>query len=484
MTTMEQRTKGTMEADRTRGWDVGSLYAGRVGHLKGSAVRDLMGALSNPELVSLAGGFPDTGALGGGVLGEISGHVARRSAEALQYGPTGGLEDAKGAVVEVMAAEGVRACRENVFITTGAQQALDLVGKAFLDEGDVVICEAPTYVGALNAFSSYGPNVGHVPMDEDGMDTEKLHEVLEEADGTETRVKLIYTIPNFQNPSGATLTRERRREMLRLAREFGVLIVEDNPYGMLRFEGESSPALAAMEQEETGEPERVVYLGTFSKVFAPGLRVGWIHAGPDVLKAVNVGKQGADLCSSNLSQMMIAAYFEAYDWRENLERLKDVYRGRRDAMLAALGEFMPEGVSWSKPEGGFFVWVELPEIVDATRMLEGALNKNVAYVPGEGSYANGKGKHRMRLSFSFVDPGTIRRAIESLAVVIREELGEELVSRPAAPKMNLRPPDYPPKDWQVLANRDPEEPRGGSGAFTRTAADNPSTTEARMDEGE
>ena len=399
------------------------LYAGRVKGMKSAATRDLMATLSRPGIISLAGGFPDTRAFGEEAFREISRNIAADAAQALQYGPTAGLEAIKDVIVEVMAAESTPARQEDVFVTTGAQQGLDLIAKVFLDEGDAVLCEGPAYAGALNAFAAYRPRIAHVPMDRAGMIPVAARETLEKARRSGLHVKFIYTVPNFQNPAGVTLVAERRRELLEMAREFDLVIVEDNPYGMLRFEGEPLPSLAALEQEGgDGGPSRVVYLGTFSKIFAPGVRLGWVHAQPGILHKINVGKQGADLCSSNLSQMMIASYFQNADWRAYVKRLTAMYRERRDAMLDALAEFMPKEVHWTHPEGGLFVWATLPSYLDATAMLPRAIARNVAYVPGEGFYAGGSGKNNMRLNFSFVEPKKIRRGIELLSEVIRERM--------------------------------------------------------------
>jgi 2-aminoadipate transaminase len=399
-----------------------SLYADRVKDMKSSATRDLMATLSRPGMISLAGGFPDTEALGEEAFREIFAAIAAGSAQALQYGPTAGLEAIRDVIVEVMAAERTPARQEDILVTAGAQQGLDLLGKVFLNEGDAILCEGPTYVGALNAFSSYRPRVIHVPMDGAGLIPAAVRQALDKAYDQGIHVKFIYTIPNFQNPAGVTLATERRRELLKIAREYDLAILEDNPYGMLRFEGEGPPTLAALEQEETGGVDRVVYLGTFSKIFAPGVRLGWIHARPDILQRVNLMKQGSDLCSSNLSQMLVCAYFRRANWRGYVQRLTDLYRERRDAMLDALAEFMPQGVHWTRPEGGFFVWVTLPPYLDATAMLPRALARNVAYVPGEGFYTAGEGRNCMRLNFSFAEPEKIRRGVELLAKVVREQI--------------------------------------------------------------
>jgi 2-aminoadipate transaminase len=399
------------------------LYANRVKGMKSAATRDLMATLSRPGIISLAGGFPDTKAFGEEAFREISRNIASDAAQALQYGPTAGLEAIKDVIVEVMGAEGTPARQEDVFVTTGAQQGLDLIAKVFLDEGDAVLCEGPTYAGALNAFAAYRPRIAHAPMDRAGIIPVAARETLKKARKGGLHVKFLYTVPNFQNPAGVTMVAERRRELLEMAREFDLVIVEDNPYGMLRFEGEPLPSLAALEQEE-GDLDRVVYLGTFSKIFAPGVRLGWVHAQPGILHKINVGKQGADLCSSNLSQMMISSYFQNADWRAYVGRLTSMYKERRDAMLDSLAEFMPNEVYWTHPEGGLFVWATLPSYLDATAMLPRAIARNVAYVPGEGFYggAPGTGKNNMRLNFSFVEPERIRRGIELLSEVIRERM--------------------------------------------------------------
>ncbi len=398
------------------------LYANRVKGMKTAATRDLMATLSRPGIISLAGGFPDTRLFGEEAFRGISQNIAADSAQALQYGPTAGLEAIKDVIVDVMSAEGVDVSQEEVFTTTGAQQGLDLVAKVFLDEGDAILCEGPTYAGALNAFAAYRPRIMHVPMDRAGMIPVAAREGLKKARKQGIRVKFIYTVPNFQNPAGVTMAAERRRELLQIAREYDLVIIEDNPYGMLRFEGEQLPSLSAIEKEEEGGVDRVVYLGTFSKIFAPGVRLGWVHAQPGILHKINVGKQGADLCSSNLSQMMISSYFQHADWRGYVKRLTEIYRERRNAMLDALAEFMPKEVHWTHPEGGLFVWATMPSYLDATNMLPRAISRNVAYVPGEGFYAGGEGKNCMRLNFSFVEPEKIRRGIELLSEVIRDHM--------------------------------------------------------------
>jgi 2-aminoadipate transaminase len=421
------------------------LYANRVKGMKSAATRDLMATLSRPGIISLAGGFPDTRAFGEEAFREISHNVAADSAQALQYGPTGGLEGIKDVIVDVMEAENTGARQEDIFITTGAQQGLDLVGKVFLDEGDAVLCEGPTYAGALNAFAAYRPRIIHVPMDRTGLIPLAAREALKSARKRGIHVKFIYTVPNFQNPTGVTLAVDRRRELLEIAHEYDLVILEDNPYGMLRFEGEALPTIASLEQEAGAGADRVVYLGTFSKIFAPGVRLGWVHAQPGILHKINIGKQGADICSSNLSQMLIYSYFRHADWRSYVRRLMAINKERRDAMLDALAEYMPNEVHWTHPEGGLFVWATLPSYLDATAMLPRAVAKNVAYVPGEGFYSGGAGKNCMRLNFSFVEPESIRRGIELLSEVIRErmELRDELERGARSATLGKRPTGAP-----------------------------------------
>jgi 2-aminoadipate transaminase len=258
-------------------------------------------------------------------------------------------------------------------------------------------------------------------MDRAGMIPVAAREALSRARKQGIHTKFIYTVPNFQNPTGVTMAAERRRELLEIAREFDLIILEDNPYGMLRFEGDALPTISALEQQD-GDVDRVIYLGTFSKIFAPGVRLGWVHAQPGILHKINIGKQGADLCSSNLSQMMITSFFQNSDWLAYVTRLNKLYKERQQAMLDALAEFMPKEVHWTHPEGGLFVWATLPTYLDATAMLPRAIAKNVAYVPGEGFYAGGEGKNCMRLNFSFVEPDKIRRGIEILSEVIRDRM--------------------------------------------------------------
>jgi 2-aminoadipate transaminase len=399
------------------------LYADRVNRPMQAAKRVLTATRERPDLISLAGGDPVTTIFSTDVIKEASAAVARDMGTSLQYGPPDGLAEMKKVVLEVMAAEGTLARTENVFVNNGAQQGLELMGKVFLEKGDAVLTESPTYFGALNAFAPYQPTVLPVPMDHSGMDVCAARDVLEEAYRSGLSPKFIYVIPNFQNPTGITLCAARRRQLLELAQEYGLLVLEDNPYGMLRYAGEALPTLAALDLEARGGPERVVYLGTFSKIFAPGARLGWVHANPAILERMRVAKVGADLGPSTLSQALTIAYFRSGEWRNYVERLKETYEERWEVMLKALAEFMPAGVSWTRPGGGFFVWVTLPEGVDTAAVLPQVVSRDVAYIPGADFYPSATTRNHLRLSFSFSEPELIRQAVQILAQVIGEVLG-------------------------------------------------------------
>ncbi len=413
--------RGGVAEGNGSGHGVGSVLAARVGR---AGARGVEAPAPAPDLAFLAGGHPDTSVFDGGTLRGLADALVRDGAAALQYGPVDGTEGMREVAAGLMSAEGTPARAVHVSVTCGAQQALDLAGRAFLDAGDLVLVESPAYHGALQAFSAYGPRLLTVPVDRRGLDVEAVREVLTHERRSGARIKFLYTVPTFHNPTGVTTGPGRRRELLRLAHEHGLLIVEDNPYGLLRYEGEAVPTLAATEIRERGGPERVVYLGSVSKVFAPGVRLGWVHAHPDVLAAVRAARKGADLGPSALTQAFATAFFEGSEWRDYLGKLRRGYRRRRDALLGALGEFMPDGASWTEPEGGFFVWVTLPEGIDTAKMLPEAVERGVAYVPGAdfypGGWASAGGKGSLRLSFAFAEPPVARRGVEILAGLLRE----------------------------------------------------------------
>src|SRR3954471_6608458 len=380
------------------------LFASRTRVMTSSAMRDLMAITERPEVISLAGGLPDTSTFPAELLAKLmSGVAAESSARALQYGPTEGWSDVHEAIVEVMAAEGTEVDPQDVLVTTGGQQVIDLVCKAFIDPGDVIVAEAPTYPGAVPAFSAYQADVVQISMDAEGMRVDELETTLERLEAEGRRPKFIYTVPNFQNPAGVTLSLPRRRRLVEVAHERELLVLEDNPYGLLRFEGEASPPLYSLDGGVY-----VMYLGTFSKIFSPGIRLGWVVAPPPVVEKINMGKQAADLCSSTLSQLMVQAYFEQARWRDYVDTVKESYRKRRDTMLDALADHFPSQAEWTRPGGGLFIWATLPDFIDTTDLLARALRENVAFVPGEGAFLDGRGRNAMRLNFSGSDEDAIR----------------------------------------------------------------------------
>ena len=407
------------------------LFASRTKVMKSSAMRDLMAVTARPEVISLAGGLPDTSTFPPDTFAAVAGRIAAEScAKALQYGPTEGLEETKRCIAEVMDAEAMRADPHDVIVTTGGQQVIDLVAKTLVDPGDVVIAEGPTYPGAVPVFSSYEAEVVQIDMDADGMRVDLLEEVLERLDREGRRPKFVYTVPSFQNPAGVTMSLPRRKRLVEVARERELLVLEDNPYGMLRYEGAPLPPLYALDGGVY-----VMYLGTFSKILSPGIRLGWVVAPPPVIEKINLGKQAADLCTSTLSQLMVRSYFEEGRWREYVESLTDIYRDRRDTMLDALAEHFPPQAEWTRPGGGLFVWATLPDFIDTTDLLARALRENVAFVPGVAAFLDGRGTSSMRLNFSNSGEDEIREGIRRIGEVISEQValygtltGEERVA--------------------------------------------------------
>ena len=410
------------------------LFAARTRVMKSSAMRDLMAVTARPEVISLAGGLPDTSTFPPDTFAAVATRIAAEScAKALQYGPTEGLHETKLCIAEVMQAEGMRADPEDVIVTTGGQQVIDLVTKTLVDPGDVIIAEAPTYPGAVPVFHTYEADVIQIEMDADGMRVDLLEEVLARLEREGRRPKFIYTVPTFQNPAGVTMSLERRRRLVEVARERELLVLEDNPYGLLRYEGEALPPLRVLDDVY------VMYLGTFSKILSPGIRLGWVVAPPPVLEKINLGKQATDLCTSTLSQLMVQAYFEQARWRDYVESLTEVYRSRRDTMLDSLAEFFPREAEWTRPQGGLFIWATLPDFIDTTDLLARALRDNVAFVPGANAYLDGRGRSSMRLNFSGADDEEIREGVRRIGEVIKEQValygtltGERKQPRPAA----------------------------------------------------
>src|SRR3954447_2446632 len=397
-------------------------YAQRTAGMTAREIRALLAVASRPEVVSLAGGMPYTTALPLDAVGKLmSDLLATRGAQALQYGSGQGDPVLRELICEVMSLEGITASPDDVVVTVGSQQALDLVTRVFCDPGDVILAEAPSYVGALGTFAAYQADVVHVPMDSHGLVPEALRDAIAAAQASGRRAKFLYTIPNFHNPAGTSLSDPRRDEVLQICVEAGLLVVEDNPDGLLGFEGPPTPAIRARGDSQTSS-ENVIYLGSFSKTFAPGLRVGWVLAPHAVREKLVLASEATVLCPPQLNQLVVVEYLSTQDWRGQVEVFKDLYRERRDAMLDALTQLMPEGTAWTKPTGGFYVWLTLPEGLDSKVMQPRALNARIAYVPGVGFYADGQGGRDMRLSYCFPEPDRIREGVRRLAGVLEQEL--------------------------------------------------------------
>jgi 2-aminoadipate transaminase len=430
-----------------------ALFAERTKVMRSSAMRDLMALTEREDVISLAGGLPDTSTFPPDSYAALMGTVAREScARALQYGPTEGFSMVKRCVATVMAAEGMQVDADEVLVTTGAQQVIDLVCKTLLDPGDVVVAEAPTYPGAIPTFSAYQADVVQVTMDHEGMRTDELESTLDALEAEGRRPKFIYTVPSFHNPAGVTLSLERRRELIRIAAGRELLVLEDNPYGLLRYEGEPLPSL---------DSDFVIYAGTFSKILSPGVRLGWAVAPPPIAAKMQIGKAASDLCSSSISQYFVGAYFDSGPWQDYVHSLVEIYRRRRDVMLDALAEHFPREAEWTRPQGGLFIWATMPDYIDTTDLLARALRQQVAFVPGRAAYVDGRGAASMRLNFSGVDESAIREGIRRIGEVVREQVamyGTLTGRRPA--------PGQAESERRAAAR-----PASGRTATDRTAAD-------------
>lgn len=407
-----------------------ALFAARTRGMKSSAMREMMALTERPEVISLAGGLPDTSTFPPELYAKLMADVAAQStARALQYGPTEGMAATVECIVEVMAQESTFVDPSEVIVTTGGQQVIDLVCKALIDPGDVIVAEAPTYPGAVPSFTAYEAEVEQIEIDAEGMPIDALEETLDRLQAQGRRPKFIYVIPNFQNPGGVTMSLARRRRLVEVARERELLVLEDNPYGLLRYEGEPLPTLYSLDAEHGRPPSRssparpadmVIYLGTFSKILSPGVRLGWAVAPRPVLEKLNLGKQGSDLCTSSVTQTFVAAYFAERGaggepaWLEYVRSLRELYRRRRDVMLEALGEHLGGRARWTTPEGGLFVWATLEGGVDTTDLL--ARSEGVAFVPGRAAYVDGRsGSSSMRLNFAGTRDADIREGLRRIA---------------------------------------------------------------------
>lgn len=393
-----------------------SHYADRTAGLAASEVRALFAVASRPEVVSLAGGMPYVSALPKELVTASIERVMRDSGPvALQYGSGQGMPALREHILEVMALEGVRASVDDIVVTTGSQHALELVTKLFVNPSDVVLAEGPSYVTAVVVFRSFQADVQHVPMDEFGLIPQALREHIARVKAAGKTIKFLYTVPTFSNPAGVTLTWERRLEILEICRSNDILVLEDNPYGLLHFDG--APPHAMRSVEEDG----VIYLGTFSKTLAPGFRVGWALAPHAIREKLILANEAAVLSPSSFTQHVISEYLSSADWKGQIDTFRGVYRERRDAMLAALHDYLPD-LSWTTPAGGFYVWLTLPDNLDSKSMLPRAVKELVAYTPGTAFYADGEGRNKLRLAFCYPTPEFIREGIRRLSAVINGEI--------------------------------------------------------------
>jgi 2-aminoadipate transaminase len=410
------------------GDDLREFYSASANVMTRSLIRELLKLTRRGGIISFAGGLPDPGTFPVEELKQITLDILDAQPQlALQYGPTEGDARLKDELIKWMAKDGITVGRDQILITMGSQQGLDLAGRVFLDPGDAVIVELPSYMAGLQVFRSYRAEMIGVPQDDAGMRTDLLEQTLASLRREGRRPKLIYVVPDFQNPSGVTMTVERRRTLLELARAYGSLVVEDNPYRELRFEGKSAPPLMSLDREG-----RVIYLSTFSKTLAPGLRIAWMAASEELIRRFVTAKQGVDLCCPSLTQAIAAEYCARGHIYDHLPRITSLYCKKRDVMLRALEREMPAGVEWTKPEGGLFLWVRLPEGMDTEQLLRLAVeDAGVAYVVGSGFHADGGGKNAMRLNFSFPSEAHIEEGIKRLATVVKTHLSATYAPEPS-----------------------------------------------------
>ena len=392
-------------------------FAHRAAMMKPSEIRSLFAVASRPDIVSLAGGMPNLSAFPMEMMASVVEKLIRDNGqEALQYGSGQGHPKLREQICDVMALEGIRAHPDDVIVTTGSQQALDLISRIFIDPGDVVLVEAPSYVGALGTFHQYEAKVVHVAMDNNGLIPIALREAITATRATGREIKFLYLIPNYQNPAGVLLTAERRTEILEICRDESIFVIEDNPYGLLGFE---RPSPNAMRAEDS---ENVLYLGTFSKTIAPGFRIGWTLVPQALKEKLVIAGESSILCPSNFTQLAISSYLSDQPWRDQITTFAQLYKVRRDVMLETLEATFPAGATWTKPGGGFYVWVTLPPEIDTKALMPKAIVSKVAYVPGTAFYADGFGSWSLRLSYCFPSPERIREGVKSLAGVIKTEM--------------------------------------------------------------
>jgi 2-aminoadipate transaminase len=389
------------------------IYANRMDYMKASEIREMLKTSENPEIISFAGGSPAPELFPIEELSQISEQVIRENGrQALQYGTTEGFQPLREQVAARMNDKlKTNFVAENILITNGSQQGLDFSGKVFINEGDVILCESPTYLAALNAFRAYMPRFVEVPTDKGGMIMDELEQIL----STEENIKLIYIIPDFQNPSGTSWSYDRKKEFMKIVKAYDVIVIEDSPYHELRFDGEKSPSVKSLDDKG-----QVVCLGTFSKILCPGLRIGWIAASTEIIERYILIKQSSDLHTASFNQRIISRYMELYDLDENVNRIKSVYKRRRDIMIKGIETEFPEGIKFTRPEGGLFLWVELKDSMNARKVLIKSLENMVVFVPGGAFFPNSCKENTFRLNYSNMPEERIIEGIKILGKVLRE----------------------------------------------------------------
>ncbi|MCK4663026.1 MAG: PLP-dependent aminotransferase family protein [Bacteroidales bacterium] len=398
--------------------DLKQIFSDSIKVMKRSEIREILKLTQNPEIISFAGGLPSPSTFPVEVFKEVVAEVLEKEGtQALQYGTTEGDNRLREILIERYREDGNNIDMKNLVITTSSQQGLNLIGKIFINPGDKVICGLPSYLGGISAFRTYLADLVGIKFDEKGMRSDKLEEKLKELKSQGEKPKFIYIIPDFQNPAGITMPESRRFEIIEIAKKYDVLIVEDSPYRQIRFEGK--PQRTIHQLDNSGN---VILLGTFSKIFAPGLRLGWTIAHEDIVDKIVVAKQTADLCTSSLIQKITAKYIDKGYFDSNLNKTIDQYREKRDLMLKGFREHMPDGVTWTEPEGGLFLFITLPEHLDSRELFHKAIKQNVAFVVGSAFHCDGSGKNTMRLNFSFVSKEKNIEGVKRLAKVIRDEL--------------------------------------------------------------
>lgn len=403
--------------------DIAKNIATAPRRTKASVIRELLKITNKPGIISFAGGLPDPEHFPYDFVTEaVKNIMATNGRAALQYGPTDGLPELKNEFIKFLKKyEGIDAKPENLIITTASQQALDMVGRLFIDASDPVIVEKPSYMGALQVFKSYGCEFIGVKLEDDGISTEELEEKLIWLRAQDEHYKFLYLVPDFQNPSGVTLSEAKRKKIIELSENYNLVIIEDSPYRQIRFEGKEPKMMYRMDQEGH-QTNNIISLFTFSKTFAPGLRLGIILGHPQIIKKMEILKQSLDLCSSSLNQLIVSEFLRTGYFEKHVPIIKKTYKLKKDTMVAALKKYMPEGVTWTEPEGGLFLWLRLPEDMSADEMFPEAIKENVAYVIGSAFHSDGSGKNTMRLNFSYPTVADIDEGIKRLATAIKKRM--------------------------------------------------------------